>query len=266
MPRMTRLTRILAVVALGLALLAVVAVLGLRSTAGRHGPVEAVAGTSGAWRVRNAFVDLYAVRADDGVLLFDAGADVRGRGLDALLAAAGSNRDGVRALFLTHGHFDHIAGVPLVAGAAVYAGAADAALLRGQGGKSALVTGLLARIFRVPPLAVPAVLHRRLDVLVSGGRERVVAIPFAGHTAGSFVYLFRGVLYAGDALELRDGILVPPSPGMCEDPAAARRAIAALPALLRGAEVTTICTGHGGCTPPAATATLLADLVRRAGR
>jgi glyoxylase-like metal-dependent hydrolase (beta-lactamase superfamily II) len=259
-----RVARVLGVVAVGVALLAVIGVLVLRTSAGRHGPVEPVAGTSGAWHVRNAFVDLYAVKADDGVLLFDAGVDVRGRALDALLAAAGSGRDGVRSVFLTHGHFDHLAGVPLLSGAAIYAGAGDAALLRGHGGKSPFVTGLLAWIFRVPPLGGPAVLQKRLDVLVSGGRERVMAIPFRGHTAGSFVYLFRGVLYAGDALDFKDGALALPSPGMCEDPAAARRAVAALPALLGRAELRTICTGHGGCTPPATTAALLADVVRRA--
>jgi hydroxyacylglutathione hydrolase len=259
-----RLPKILGMVAVALALLVVAGLLLLRSSAGRHGAAVPVAGASGVWHVRNEFVDLYAARCDDGVLLFDTGADARGGAVDALLAAAGGTRERVRAVFLSHGHFDHIAAVRLLAGAAVYAGAGDALLLRGQGGKRPFATRLLAWLFRVPPLSVPALLHERLDVLVPGGRERVVALPFPGHTAGSFGYLFRGVLFAGDALEFKDGALAPPSPGMCEDPAAARRSIAALPALLEATAVRTICTGHGGCTPPAATAALVADLVERA--
>jgi hydroxyacylglutathione hydrolase len=259
-----RAPKIVALVVAVLAALAAVAVFALRASARKHGPAEPVAGAVDTWRVHNGFVDLYAAKTDDGVLVFDTGADATGGALDALLAPTGGRRSRARVVFLTHGHFDHIAAVPLLAGTPVYAGRGDAALMRGEGGKLPVLTRLLAWIFAVPPVLSPPVLDKEVEIPVSNGRESVVALPAPGHTAGSFLYFFRGVLFVGDAIDVRKGALALPEEGASEDPPAVRRTIADLPRLLTGLTVNTVCTGHGGCTPPAATRALLDDLVRQA--
>ena len=66
-----------------------------------------------SWRLRNFFTEIYGVRVGDKVILFDAGVGTEGRALDALLGALNARRDDVSQVFLTHGHFDHVAASPV---------------------------------------------------------------------------------------------------------------------------------------------------------
>ena len=59
------------------------------------------------------------------IILFDAGVDRAGAALDRLLGALDADRDDVREVFLTHGHFDHVAASPLCAQAKIRVGAPD---------------------------------------------------------------------------------------------------------------------------------------------
>lgn len=104
----------------------------------------------------------------------------------------------LKAILLTHGHFDHILAVPTLkeaTGAVVYAAEAEAALL--QDSQDNLSGPWLGR-----PLAVQA------DVLLRDGEEftlfgspvRMLLTP--GHTAGSCCYYMpgEGWLFSGDTL------------------------------------------------------------------
>jgi hydroxyacylglutathione hydrolase len=264
MSRTGRIVRIAGIVVGIVVVLAIAGTLAFRASAAMHGPAEPVSGADRVFRVHNRFVDMYAARTEEGALLFDTGVDASGSALDALLTSVGATRAHVAAVFMTHGHFDHIAGIPLAAAAAVYGGRGDVALARGEEDGGRAIPKLLAAIFRVPAARVTDVVEVPRDIAVAGGREHVLAIPFPGHTSGSTVFLFRGVLFVGDAFNYEDGALGFPPKQFTDDPVGARRSIAALPGLLAGREVNTICTGHGGCTPPEETTALLDDLVGRA--
>jgi glyoxylase-like metal-dependent hydrolase (beta-lactamase superfamily II) len=220
----------------------------LRIGARRHAAPHVV--TPGLEQLHGGLVDCYAVRTSGGVILFDAG-------VDPTTAPA----EGVRDLFLTHGHLDHVAAAPILRGARVWAGRDDVAAMAGQGGRGRLVATLLRAVIGVPRVVPSDVIEARRTIPVAGGE--VLAIPAPGHTAGSVVYFFRGVLFAGDALTYQEERLVIP---FAEDAAAARRSVATLPSLLPPGEPAIVCTGHGGCTPPGSGRRLLDEAARRWGR
>jgi len=256
-----RRARTILMVLVALAALVVIAVvLIVRPMASKYDPPEAVSGADGIWRIRNNVVDYYAAKTNDGVILFDAGLDSRGPALDALLGAAGgSKRDDVKAVFITHGHSDHVAGLLLLPQAKAYGSALEAPTMAGKGENKRPLPKVLHKIFGVKPVNLTDTLEGRAEVAVSGGS--ILAIPFAGHTAGSYLYVFRGVLFAGDAFNYDAGTLTLPPDIVTEDMAAVKRSIAQLPTLLQGVDVKIICTGHGGCAPADKTRALLDALV-----
>jgi hydroxyacylglutathione hydrolase len=98
-----------------------------------------------------------------------------------------------RAILLTHGHFDHIGAVTVLAGryrVPVYVGAGDADQL---GDRS---VGALAG-YEVQAVSDPITLSGELvlDLIVP-----VTAIPTPGHSRGSFTYSVDGHLFVGDLL------------------------------------------------------------------
>ncbi|MGH7439953.1 MAG: MBL fold metallo-hydrolase, partial [Polyangiaceae bacterium] len=83
----------------------------------------------GVETVRDGFVNVFVLDAGPGkVALVDAGNDKAGKALLAALSRRHLGPDAVAAIFLTHGHGDHIAGCRLFPGAAVYAMKPDVAL------------------------------------------------------------------------------------------------------------------------------------------
>jgi glyoxylase-like metal-dependent hydrolase (beta-lactamase superfamily II) len=82
----------------------------------------------GVAQVRNQGAYIYAAKCEDNVLVFDGGVDESGDALDALLGKLGVTRDQVTDVFLTHGHFDHIAHAPLCKNARIHIGIADTAM------------------------------------------------------------------------------------------------------------------------------------------
>jgi glyoxylase-like metal-dependent hydrolase (beta-lactamase superfamily II) len=248
-------------IAAGTAVLAVGLLVGtLRAKCRASSAVEAVA--PGIYHVRNFLADIYAVRAGSGVLLFDAGMDREGHATDDLLAAMGAKRKDVRHVFLTHAHPDHVAAAPLFPNAQIHVGAADVDVLA----QRAPVRPLTPRLFGAMTGSAPAIianrpLHGRERISVSS-EEQVLALPFPGHTPGSFLYLFRRVLFTGDSVLLEKGKLVPALPGNSVEPEQNHASIRALPELLAKENVDSICTGHMWCTRPGEAPQLLDELVR----
>ena len=133
----------------------------------------------------------YIVSGDEderSVLVVDPGGDG-----DVILRALEGCR--VRAVLLTHGHFDHTGALDCFPGCPVYIGARDAAMLTDPD----LNAGFLCGDRRVRPPATD---------LLQGGEElrfegfsrpaKVIASP--GHTPGGMCYLLGNDLLTGDTL------------------------------------------------------------------
>lgn len=234
----------------------------LRTRRAGSGTVEEVA--PGIHHVRNLFSDVYAARAGADVLLFDAGVDPEGRAVAELLAALGATRTQVKHVFLSHGHFDHIAAAELFPNARIHLGHGDVAMAAQREPAQPLTPRLFgALVGSVPVRAHDALEGRqRIDI---GGSDAVIALPFPGHTPGSYLYLFRHVLFTGDSLRLADGKLQPAEPGDSVDPTANRTSISRLPYLLGYERIDYVCTGHTWCTRKGSAQAMLRQLLNSLG-
>lgn len=212
--------------------------------------------------VRNFFTDLYGYKLPSGkVLLFDAGVGPDGTSVDAITNALGVARTQVTDVFLTHGHFDHIAAAPGLATARVHIGIRDSDMAAQRAKTHPSLVALLARVMPVPPvLATDAFLGDRAQLPLEG--KTLTAVPLPGHTPGSYVYALDGVLFAGDSIQIEDGTLTFANPATTIDLDENKRSLAQLRHGLAGERIETVCTGHQGCIGNGDA--LLNDLIERA--
>ena len=206
---------------------------------------------------------IYLARTSDGVLAIDLGwwghRDALVRALDSL----GASTADVRWVFLTHAHRDHVAAWPTVRHARVHLADAERPLLAGT-------AAYRARIPRWAERIRPSRLPRRGELQLHGfsrdttfviGADTLRAYLVPGHTPGSAVYLFRGVLFLGDAVTYsRAGGFAPAERRFSDDPRAAAEHLTRLWQRLPPGEVRHACTAHAHCAP--FTARFLADVAR----
>ena len=250
------------VLAIILAVIAGGAVVALRVARGRPSAPEQI--KPNVVGVSAAGIYLYAARVGSKVVLFDAGADPEGRPVDAALGALGAKRGDVSDIFLTHGHGDHTAGAAAFGGAKVHLGAADVAVAEKKAAPGAFVTKIMAKVMSVPAVTVTDPLTG-VAVVDLGDGKSVKAFPVPGHTPGSYVFLYDGVLFAGDTMVFKQGRLERAPKMFDDDTNQARASLAALKQQLAGADVDVICTGHGGCTPKGLGTNLFDDFANRLG-
>jgi glyoxylase-like metal-dependent hydrolase (beta-lactamase superfamily II) len=181
--------------------------------------------------VKDGFVGVGVVDLGDGkVALIDAGNDAQGKAVLAELSRRKVGPEAVQAVFLTHGHQDHLAGCHLFPGASIYALEGDVALAEGRES----MKSPMGRFIGAKPTGVK--ITRALadgETLTLGGRSiRVFAIP--GHTAGSAAYLVSGVLFLGDSAgSSKDGKLLGAPWAFSDDSAQNRASLRALADRLR---------------------------------
>jgi hydroxyacylglutathione hydrolase len=220
------------------------------------------------FEVKAGFVWIYATktgRSGEEVVLFDTGVGADGHAIDALLETMQAQRSAVRDIFLTHGHGDHTAGAALFPSARLHAGQDDVALIAGHGPEQ---HGLIRILFHLmmpepTPARVTHPLAGEFEVPIGDGSQTVRAIPVPGHTPGTYVYLYNGVLIVGDTMVYKNGKLDRPPAFFDSDREGAARSLLALIKELDRTPIERLCTGHSGCTPPGQTKALLDDLVTR---
>ena len=99
----------------------------------------------------------------------------------------------------------------------------------------------------------------------AGSGAAVRALPVPGHTPGSYVFLYYGVLFVGDAMVFKQGRLDRTPKYFDSDNAAATAALVGLKKQLADVDIDMVCTGHGGCTPKGLGKNLFDELVSRLG-
>lgn len=134
----------------------------------------------------------YILQAEDGdVAVIDPGAEP-----ERIMAALRRQNLTVKAIWLTHGHFDHIGAAVALASSfdcPIVACAAEVALLDDP-------TLNLSLDFARCPLAVqPDVVYTDNDNFRFGGTT-VTVLHTPGHTSGSCCYLVDNLLFSGDTL------------------------------------------------------------------
>ncbi len=212
--------------------------------------------------VSSAGAYLYAANAGGHVILFDAGADPAGRPIDVAVAALNAGRRDITELFLTHSHPDHIAGAASLTGAKVHLGAADVATAEGRAPQDRPLVRLIAKAESAPPATVTQPLSGFVSIDVGGGHI-VKAFPVPGHTPGSYVFLYDGVLFVGDTMMFKQGRLDRGPSLFNSDGEQLKASVRALKGQLTGADIDAVCAGHGGCTPLGLGRTQLDDFIDR---
>jgi glyoxylase-like metal-dependent hydrolase (beta-lactamase superfamily II) len=255
-------------IAIVLAAVAAGAGIGLRAGRGKFGAVSEVKPDFVAV-TNTGFISLFAARVAPGphVVVFDTGLDPQARPVDALLGALHASRDDVTDVFLTHGHVDHVAGAGALAKAKLHLGVADVALAAGQASPEMLLPRLLGKLLATPPVTANAPMTgaATFEIGAADAAKTVKAFPVPGHTAGSYAFLYDGVLVVGDTMLFKEGRLVTPPRVFDPHPAENAASLIALKKQLANETIDVVCTAHGGCTPKGLGRTLLDDLIARLG-
>ena len=193
---------------------------------------------------------MYLARTPEGVFAIDLGWWGQSRALGDALKKLDATPTDIRWVFLTHSHRDHIAAWRDVRHARFVLAASEEARLFGQTPHGGWIPRWADRL-------LPPSLPRQGDVATTGlttdtafvfGSDTLYTYLVPGHTPGSTVYLFRGVLFVGDAMTFsRWGGFGPAKRGYTDDRSMAIRSLSALWARLPAGAVRYVCTAHAHC-------------------
>ena len=209
-------------------------------------PPDAVAATTtGPWASM-----IYVARTDSGVIAIDLGWTGVEEVLPNSLRQLGATVSDVRFVFLTHAHRDHIAGWPLVRQARFALASAEVPGFIGERAYSGWATKMgdeLSEYPRPKPGEL-ALMTFSSDTAFVLGRDTVFAFTVPGHTPGSTAYLFRGILFGGDAINWRPGSgFQGARPEFSDSVALSRESLRALWERLSPGRVRIMCSAHGKC-------------------
>lgn len=195
---------------------------------------------------------IYVARVQGGVVVIDLGWVGADAALRRTLRQLGATPDDVVAVFLTHSHRDHLGAWRAVRRAPFYVGAAEVGVLAGRARYRGWIPRLAERVYPTRGPCCDSVEVRPLgrDTTVTLGADTVRAFRVPGHTAGSEAYLFRGVLFGGDAVShTMSGALRSARAGYSDDVRGARESLRQLWIALEPYDVRMVCTAHARCAP-----------------
>lgn len=194
---------------------------------------------------------IYLARTSDGLLAIDLGWWGHERPLKDALAELGAKPADVRHVFITHSHRDHISGWQAVRTARFHLAAPERALLVGDSAHGAAIPRVADRIKRpsLPGAHSLEIATFSRDTVFVFGADTLRAYLVPGHTSGSAVYVFRGVLFLGDAVGWSYfGGFGPAKRIFTDDRDAAEANLAELWPKIPG-DVRYACTAHARCAP-----------------
>ena len=208
-------------------------------------PGAAVVTTSGPWASM-----IYLARTDSGVIAVDLGWTGAARAIRRGLSQLDVSLSDVRYVFLTHAHRDHTYGWSLVRKATFVLGAAEVPYFTG----GARYRGFFPRIgdrlvtYPHPRPGEVAIVGVRRDTAFTFGSDTVYAFAVPGHTTGSTAYLFRGILFGGDAINWRPiAGFRGARPEFSDNAAMSRASMTALWARLDPSRARVACSAHAKC-------------------
>lgn len=201
--------------------------------------------TTGPWASM-----IYVARTDSGVIAIDLGWSGYERLMPSALEGLNATASDVKQVFLTHAHRDHIAAWPLVSHARFVIGAGDVPMFTSDSGYAGWATRMSEEFneYPRPDSGEVSLLPVSSDTTFVLGRDTLFAFSIPGHTPGSMAYLFRGVLFGGDAINWRPGSgFQGARPEFSDDVDASRASLRALWGRLPNERVKVMCSAHGKC-------------------
>jgi hydroxyacylglutathione hydrolase len=206
---------------------------------------------------------VYLARVHGGIVAIDLGWWSAERSVRRALRAIGASPSDVTDVFLTHSHRDHVGAWRLVRASRFHLAAAESATFIGERPHRGWIPRAAERVKRsqLPRAGEVDIRAFSGDTAFVFGSDTLLAYVVPGHTSGSTVYLFRGLLFLGDAATYaRWGGFAPARRGFSDDPEAAARSLDALWKRVPLARVRYVCTAHAKCSP--LTPEFLADVRR----
>jgi hydroxyacylglutathione hydrolase len=205
----------------------------------------------------------YLARVPGGVLAIDLGWWGAARSIRRALKELRASPGDVTDVFITHSHRDHVGAWPLVRASRFHLAEAERAALVGERPHRGWIPRAAERV-KQSALPREGEVHLRTfsrDTTFVFGADTLHAFVVPGHTAGSAVYLFRGILFLGDAATHTPwGGFAPAQRGFSDDARTGARNLDALWPRLPADKVRYVCTAHAKCSP--LTREFLADVRR----
>jgi glyoxylase-like metal-dependent hydrolase (beta-lactamase superfamily II) len=144
---------------------------------------------------------VWVIPTESGVVLVDSGGNFNDR-VKALKKEIAGRK--VHAILLSHGHFDHIAGLPLFPDAMVYVGPGEGPIVRGEATSGSFVADMVYMMMGQPYTPPKLTEFTDGDMIEIDG-ESFRSIHVYGHTKGSAMYIWNDILFTGDTIVGRGG-------------------------------------------------------------
>jgi glyoxylase-like metal-dependent hydrolase (beta-lactamase superfamily II) len=172
-------------------------------------------------RIQDIFVNCYILIAEDGVFLIDTGLPSSARLIMQALQQMGNQAKKIRQILITHSDGDHYGGLAFIqkrTQVQAFSSRIESEAIR-QGKSSRVLTpkgltrilfAMTAPLFKALPAEITGYIDNGQVFPVLGG---LIAISTPGHTPGhiSFFAPKKGILFAGDSINLQRGHPVPSS-------------------------------------------------------